>query len=63
MKKVKSPFAAYVCTTPEPVEADTPGLSYRVDLSIDNMHESVPAPVHKGYPATVSTRKGASKSE
>jgi len=62
-KRPVSPYAGYVCTTPEPVEADTPGLSVRVDLSIDNMHEAVPAPAHKGYPATVSNRKGASKSE
>jgi hypothetical protein len=62
MKGKKSPFAAYVCTTPELIEADKPSLSCRVALSIDNMHETVPAPAHSGYPATVSANKKGGKS-
>jgi len=61
-KRLASPFKAYVCTTPEPVEADTPGLSCRVDLSIDNAHETVPAPTHTSPMATVSAHKKGGKS-
>jgi hypothetical protein len=61
-KKPVSPYAAYVCTTPEPAEADSEMLSCRADLSIVNIHESVPAPAHSGYPATVSANKKGGKS-
>jgi hypothetical protein len=61
MKKKTTGYEAYVCTTPETIEADKPGLSCRVALKIDNTHDSksVPAPFHTGPIAAVSrNRKG-----
>jgi hypothetical protein len=47
-KRPVSPFAGYVSTTPEMIEADKPLISCRVALSIDNVHDSksVPAPAY-----------------
>jgi hypothetical protein len=47
-KRPVSPFAGYVCTTPETVAYDETMLPCRVDLSIDNVHDSksVPAPAY-----------------
>jgi hypothetical protein len=45
-KRPVSPFAGYVCTTPKTVAYDETMLPCRVDLSIDNTHESVPAPAY-----------------
>ncbi len=56
--KTKSPYAAYVCSTPEVAEADSETLECREDLSIVNISEKVPAPAHSGFPATVSNQKG-----
>ena len=56
-KRPVSPWAAYVCSTPEPIESDKPGLSCRIALKIDNVNDSksVPAPAHKDRIATVRT--------
>jgi hypothetical protein len=58
-KRPVSPFAGYVCTTPEPIEADKPLLSCRVALKIDNVNDdkSVPAPAHTTYLAAVSRNR------
>lgn len=57
-KRPESPYAADVKTTPVVAEYDFDLLPPRADLSIINITESVPAPGHKGYPATVSNQKG-----
>lgn len=44
-KKPVSPWAAYVCTTPEVAEADSEILDCREDLSV-TLYDKVPAPAY-----------------